>query len=113
METIAGINHMGRLLSLHDKKDTELYAEIKKRAAKMNEEKKHDDMVRYEYIRRLGYYCTESSEHHAEYNPFFIKARYPNLIGNSKILHDRGKRYKYAPYTVEVPCLVDGTGVHP
>jgi len=37
-------------------------------------------MVRYEYIRRLGYYCTESSEHNAEYNPFFIKQRYPELI---------------------------------
>ena len=37
-------------------------------------------MVRYEYIRRLGYYCTESSEHNAEYNPLFIKSRYPELI---------------------------------
>ncbi len=39
---------------------------------------KHDDMVRYEYIQRLGYYCTESSEHNAEYNPFFIKSRIRN-----------------------------------
>ena len=41
--------------------------------AKKNASEKHDDMVRFEYIRHLGYYCTESSEHNAEYNPFFIK----------------------------------------
>ena len=42
-------------------------------------------MVRYEYIRRLGYYCTESSEHNAEYNPFFIKRSYPELIDRFNI----------------------------
>src|SRR3970282_2898525 len=31
-----------------------------------------DDRVRAELFRRLGYYPTESSEHHAEYNPWFI-----------------------------------------
>src|SRR5204863_2240694 len=28
--------------------------------------------VRFELMKRLGYYVTESSEHNAEYNPFFI-----------------------------------------
>jgi alpha-galactosidase len=37
-------------------------------------------MVRYEIMRRFGYYVTESSEHSAEYNPWFIKTRYPELI---------------------------------
>ena len=31
-----------------------------------------DDLVRAELYRRFGYYPTESSEHHAEYNPWFI-----------------------------------------
>lgn len=79
-ETIAGINHMAWLLELRDKDGNDLYPEIRRRAEKKNAEEKHDDMVRFEYVRRLGYYCTESSEHNAEYNPFFIKHRYPQLI---------------------------------
>ena len=31
-----------------------------------------DDLVRAELFRRLGFWPTESSEHHAEYNPWFI-----------------------------------------
>ena len=38
------------------------------------------DMVRYEIMKRFGYYVTESSEHSAEYTPFFIKDKYPELI---------------------------------
>ena len=79
-ETIAGINHMGWLLDLRDKDGNDLYPEIRRRAAKKNAEEKHDDMVRFEYIRHLGYYCTESSEHNAEYNPLFIKSKYPEMI---------------------------------
>ena len=70
-ELIAGINHMGWLLEIRDKEGNDLYPEIRKRAAKKNASEKHDDMVRFEYIRHMGYYCTESSEHNAEYNPFF------------------------------------------
>ncbi|MDO4355088.1 MAG: alpha-glucosidase/alpha-galactosidase [Clostridia bacterium] len=40
----------------------------------------HGDMVRLELMRRFGYYITESSEHNAEYTPWFIKERYPELI---------------------------------
>ncbi|MGI6269771.1 MAG: alpha-glucosidase/alpha-galactosidase [Candidatus Howiella sp.] len=79
-ELIAGINHMAWLLEIQDKEGNDLYPEIRRRAAEKNASEKHSDMVRYEYIRRLGYYCTESSEHNAEYNPFFIKSRYPELI---------------------------------
>ena len=69
-ELIAGINHMGWLLEIHDKNGEDLYPEIRRRAAEKNASgEKHKDMVRYEYIRHLGYYCTESSEHNAEYNP--------------------------------------------
>ncbi len=79
-ELIAGINHMAWLLEIKDKDGNDLYPEIKKRAKEMNATEKHKDMVRFEYIDKLGYYCTESSEHNAEYNNFFIKDKYPELI---------------------------------
>ena len=168
-ELIAGINHMGWLLEIHDKDGKDLYPEIKSRAKKMNAEGKHNDMVRFDYIDKFGYYCTESSEHNAEYNPFYIKSKYPELIdkfnipldeyprrcvnqinewvaqrekllGNEGIEHTRSNEYASrimeavitdTPYRiggnvinkgfienlptdacVEVPCLVDGRGVH-
>ena len=91
-EVIAGINHMGWLLEIYDKEGNDLYPEIRERAAKKNAEEKHDDMVRFEYIRRLGYYCTESSEHNAEYNPLFIKSGYPELIEKYNIPLDEYPR---------------------
>ena len=36
--------------------------------------------VRYEVMDQLGYFCTESSEHFAEYVPWFIKRDRPDLI---------------------------------
>ena len=91
-ELIAGINHMGWLLEIRDKEGNDLYPEIRKRAAKKNASEKHDDMVRFEYIRHLGYYCTESSEHNAEYNPFFIKNKYPEMIEKFNIPLDEYPR---------------------
>lgn len=73
-ELIAGINHMAWLLEIKDKNGNDLYPEIRKRAhSKLVNDKDFDDQVRFTYIERLGYYCTESSEHNAEYNPWFIK----------------------------------------
>ncbi len=91
-ELIAGINHMAWLLEIRDKDGNDLYPEIKKRAAQKNSSEKHEDMVRYEYIRHLGYYCTESSEHNAEYNPFFIKSKYPEMIEEFNIPLDEYPR---------------------
>lgn len=91
-ELIAGINHMGWLLEIYDKEGNDLYPEIKKRAAEKNSTEKHGDMVRYEYMKHLGYYCTESSEHNAEYNPFFIKSKYPELIERFNIPLDEYPR---------------------
>ncbi|MBB6636053.1 alpha-glucosidase/alpha-galactosidase [Cohnella thailandensis] len=166
---IAGINHMAWLLEV--KKDgVDLYPEIKRRAAEKQKEK-HHDMVRYELMNRFGYYVTESSEHNAEYHPYFIKRQYPELIekynipldeyprrcvnqiegwakmrdsmvNNVDLTHERS--HEYASYIfdametntpfkiggnvmnsgglisnlpreacVEVPCLVDASGVTP
>lgn len=91
-ELIAGINHMGWLLELKDKNGNDLYPEIRKRAAEKNAAEKHTDMVRFDYIKNFGYYCTESSEHNAEYNPFYIKSKYPELIDRFNIPLDEYPR---------------------
>ncbi|MEX1029194.1 MAG: alpha-glucosidase/alpha-galactosidase [Paenibacillaceae bacterium] len=165
---IAGINHMAWLLEV-TKDGVDIYPEIKKRALKKQLEK-HDDMVRFELMSRFGYYNTESSEHTAEYHPYFIKHKYPELIesfnipldeyprrcieqigkwktmreqlvNDTNLSHDR--THEYASYIleametdvpfkiggnvmntglitnlpseacVEVPCLVDRSGVSP
>ena len=89
---IAGINHMAWLLDVRDKDGRDLYPEIRKRALEKNASEKHEDMIRYEYIRNLGYYCTESSEHNSEYNAFYIKNRYPELIDRYNIPLDEYPR---------------------
>ncbi|HOA33394.1 MAG TPA: alpha-glucosidase/alpha-galactosidase [Clostridiales bacterium] len=93
-ERIAGVNHMGWLLEIYDADGKDLYPEIRKRAIEVLESgnKEHHDLVRYEYIRRFGYYCTESSEHNAEYNNFFIKDKYPELIERYNIPLDEYPR---------------------
>ncbi|MCL2015474.1 MAG: alpha-glucosidase/alpha-galactosidase [Defluviitaleaceae bacterium] len=91
-ELIAGINHMGWLLEIMDKHGNDLYPEIKQKAAAKNAAEKHWDMVRYDYIDKLGYYCTESSEHNAEYNPWYIKAKYPELVEKFNIPLDEYPR---------------------
>ena len=86
---IAGINHQAWLLEV-TKDGKDLYPEIKRRAAEITE--KHDDMVRLEIMKRFGYYVTESSEHNAEYMPFFIKDKYPELIDRFNIPLDEYPR---------------------
>ena len=168
---IAGINHMGWLLNVYDKNNVDLYPEIRRRAKEKNASGKHGDMVRFDYIEKFGYYCTESSEHNAEYNCFYIKDKYPELIDRFNIPLDEYPRRcvnqinrwkadyqklteqssmehnrsgEYASYImdavvtnkpfkiggnvlnsgglienlpadacVEIPCMVDGSGVNP
>lgn len=164
---VAGINHQSWLLEVH-KEGKDLYPEIKRRAQKREE--KHSDMVRYEIMKRFGYYVTESSLHSSEYLPYFIKNGYPELltefgietdmykdwgksqkeywkrireelVENKELNHSR--THEYASYIidslltnkpykiganvlnrgyitnlpqnccVEVPCLVDGSGITP
>ena len=53
---------------------------------------KHHDMVRYEIMKRFGYYVTESSEHNSEYMPYFIKSTHPELIDQFNIPLDEYPR---------------------
>lgn len=170
-ELIAGINHMAWLLELKDKNGVDLYPEIKSRVDAYIANPENKNKVRMDYIRNFGYYCTESSEHNAEYNMFYIKSKYPELIEKFNIPLDEYPRrcirnieswktdYEELKQTgvkehtrsleyasrimqaivensayqiggnvlnkghlitnlpenacVEVPCLVNGTGVHP
>ena len=169
-ELIAGINHMAWLLEIKDRNGVDLYPEIKARALEKQLDPECKDKVRLDYIKHFGYYCTESSEHNAEYNMFYIKSKYPELIerynipldeyprrcirnieswqGEYKLLLENGAKehkrsHEYAsrimesittgnPYQiggnvlnrglidnlpseacVEVPCLVNGQGIHP
>jgi alpha-galactosidase len=163
----AGINHMAFYLRLeHAGRD--LYPRLRELAEAGSAP--DWNRVRYEAFRHLGYFVTESSEHFAEYVPWFIKRDRPDLIRRFNIPLDEYPRrclaqitdweaeklrleneavpeirrsFEYAATiirsietgkprvvygnvankglidnlptdcTVEVPCLVDGTGVHP
>jgi alpha-galactosidase len=89
-EKIAGINHMAWLLEVR-RNGEDLYPEIKRRARE-KQKTKHHDMVRFELMDKFGYYVTESSEHNAEYHPYFIKSRYPELIEKFNIPLDEYPR---------------------
>jgi len=162
----AGVNHLAFMLRL-ERRGEDLYPALD-RFVREGRAPAHD-LVRAELYRRLGYYPTESSEHHAEYNPWFIpkgdlvrrfnipigeyldrvahnleeyaetkrqlEAGEPFEIARSGeyaavIVHsvatgeparivgnvmNRGALIPNLPAgaCVEVPCLVDGLGVHP
>ena len=172
---IAGINHQAWVLNITEN-GRDLYPGLKKLAARKlavwrrakDPAAKHKNMIRLEIMRRFGYYVTESSEHSAEYLPYWIKRAYPELVAEWKIpldeyprrcveqienwkkqyeelrkdpniTHTRSREYGSGimeailtdkPYriggnvlntglitnlpreaAVEVPCLVDGSGV--
>ncbi|MBQ6551160.1 MAG: alpha-glucosidase/alpha-galactosidase [Lachnospiraceae bacterium] len=91
-ELIAGINHMGWLLRLEDKDGNDLYPEIRRRIPEKMADPDFRDKVRLDYILNFGYYCTESSEHNSEYNMFYIKKNYPELIDRYNIPLDEYPR---------------------
>jgi alpha-galactosidase len=73
----AGINHMAFYLTFeHNGRD--LYPELRRVIAEGRVPA--GDRVRYEMLRRIGYFVTESSEHFAEYTPYFIRRDRPDLI---------------------------------
>ena len=91
-ELIAGINHMAWLLEIKDKDGNDLYPLIKPRVQARLDDPDCHNKVRLEYIKNFGYYCTESSEHNAEYNMFYIKSKYPELIEKYNIPLDEYPR---------------------
>lgn len=94
---IGGINHQAWLLEITDE-GKDIYPKIKKRAEEKNKlariqgNEKHGDMVRFEIMKHFGYYTTESSEHNAEYTPYWIKNKYPELIEEFNIPLDEYPR---------------------
>ncbi|RUX25510.1 alpha-glucosidase/alpha-galactosidase [Mesorhizobium sp. M7A.F.Ca.US.011.01.1.1] len=85
----AGINHMAFYLSFEHRQPDgsyrNLYPDLVRayregRAPKPGWNPRCPNKVRYEMLTRLGYFVTESSEHFAEYTPYFIKDGRPDLI---------------------------------
>lgn len=85
----AGINHMAFYLSFEHRQPDgsyrDLYPDLLRgyregRAPKPTWNPRCPNKVRYEMLTRLGYFVTESSEHFAEYTPYFIKEGREDLI---------------------------------
>ena len=85
----AGINHMAFYLNFEEIMDDgslrDLYPDLvagyrEGRAPKPGWNPRCPNKVRYEMLLKLGYFVTESSEHFAEYTPWFIKRDRPDII---------------------------------
>lgn len=86
----AGINHMAFYLRFEERMDDgsyrDLYPELRRGYAEGRFPKpsasnpRCPNKVRYEMLSRLGLFVTESSEHFAEYVPWFIKRDRPDLV---------------------------------
>jgi alpha-galactosidase len=85
----AGINHMAFYLRF-ERHGEDLYPRLRDRAR--SGAVPEDNRVRYEVLRHLGYFVTESSEHFAEYVPWFIKRDRPDLIDRFHIPLDEYPR---------------------
>jgi alpha-galactosidase len=160
----AGINHQAFILRLEHEGES-LYPQLDARIAADSQLQRR---VRVALYRRLGFYPTESSEHAAEYVPWFMghegeieryripvgeyisrseanleeyvrvkgalargeaievarSNEYASVIVNSVVTGEPSVIYGNVPNTgliaglpegtcVEVPCLVDGTGIRP
>lgn len=91
----AGINHMAFYLDLSAKQKDGSYGNLypalqrgyhtgRLPSTTGNNPRCHN-YVRYEVMKQFGYFVTESSEHFAEYVPWFIKSHRPDLIDTFKI----------------------------
>ncbi|MBO6757530.1 MAG: alpha-glucosidase/alpha-galactosidase [Roseibium sp.] len=82
---VAGVNHVAFFLRL-EHGDRDLYPDLRQGYATGTLPKppllmpRCPNKVRYEVMDHLGYFCTESSEHFAEYVPWFIKDGRDDLI---------------------------------
>ena len=91
----AGINHMAFYLKFEGRQPDgsyrDLYPDLRAgyRAGRIPKESTWNprcpNLVRYEVLEALGHFVTESSEHFAEYVPWFIKSHRPDLIERYRI----------------------------
>ncbi len=120
---VAGINHMAFFLRL-EHRGRDLYPELKRLYPDPADAPKRGewglpDSVRYEMLRRVGYFVTESSEHFAEYTPYFLKSHRPDLAERFQVpvreyirrcelqiagWDDLRARLEDPSHSVEVPC---------
>ncbi len=93
----AGINHLAFYLELSHR-GCDVYPELRA---------KRDipdcNRVRYEVLLHFGYFCTESSEHLAEYVPWFIKSARPELVEEFNVPLDEYLRRCEEQLTRPVP----------
>jgi alpha-galactosidase len=83
----AGINHMAFYLRF-ERDGQDLYPQLRQAMEARSYGRRYRglaDHVRYEVLRRTGYFVTESSEHFSEYVPWFIKRDRPDLIQEYEI----------------------------
>ena len=73
----AGINHLAFFTKL-EHRGRDLYPELHRAIAE--DRVPEWNRVRYDVLRHLGHFVTESSEHFAEYVPWYFKADRPDLI---------------------------------
>jgi alpha-galactosidase len=85
----AGINHMAYYLKF-ERNGEDLYPLLQK--VVQEGRVPGDNQVRYDMFKRLGYFVTESSEHFAEYVPWYIKQARPELIERYNIPLDEYPR---------------------
>jgi alpha-galactosidase len=105
---VAGINHMAFYLKF-ERNGEDLYPLIYRVIAE--DRVPLENRVRYDMLRRLGYFVTESSEHFAEYVPWYIKRDRPDLIDRYHIPLDEYPRrcevqigeWKYLQKSLETP----------
>ena len=83
----AGINHMAFYLRF-ERNGEDLYPHIRQTMEAKSYGRRYRELadhVRYEVLRRMGYFVTESSEHFSEYVPWFIKPNRSDLIEQYEI----------------------------
>jgi alpha-galactosidase len=85
----AGINHMAFYLRF-ERDGEDLYPRLK--ALAESGRVPEGNRVRYEVLKHLGYFVTESSEHFAEYVPWFVKRDRPDLVEQFNIPLDEYPR---------------------
>lgn len=80
--TSAGLNHVAFFLKFEKRHANGAREDLYPRLRKMAEEGTYPkiDAVRFETMKRFGHFVTESSEHFAEYNSWFIKRGRDDLV---------------------------------